>query len=80
MEMAKLIAAEKEYGAKYATGTLSPRLIARLESIPGWTWTEDAELPNGTEAFIADVQQRHAAGTLPQWKVDRLERIPGWSW
>jgi hypothetical protein len=80
---AKAIAAEeviREYRAKYAAGLLSPRLIAKLEATPGWTWTEELEHPKGTRAFINDVRQRYASGTLPQWKVDRLERIPGWSW
>jgi hypothetical protein len=76
----KAMAAMEEYRQKYAEGTLSPRLIAKLEAIPGWTWTEDQEHPKDTRAFITDVRQRHAAGTLLQWKIERLERIPGWSW
>jgi hypothetical protein len=46
MATAKAIAAEdltREYRAKYAAGTLSRRLIVKLQAIPDWTWDEEPE-------------------------------------
>jgi hypothetical protein len=77
---AKAIAAEeviREYRAKYAAGLLSPRLIAKLEATPGWTWTEELEHPKGTRAFINDVRQMMSGNAMHR-EPCRNGRSIGW--
>ncbi len=79
---AEMEAKAAEWRQKYAEGTLSSRLIAKLEAIPGWDWIEGPEpdAKSEPEAWIIHMRTRHAAGTLPAWKIERLEQMPGWTW
>jgi hypothetical protein len=79
----QILKAANDYRAKYAAGTLSPRLVARLEGIPGWSWDDELGHPDpkaDPEAWMADIRARYAAGTLAKWKSQRVEKIAGWAW